>query len=157
MTVATAPTVANKIWINNWCEAKHLLLTRTDTDINRRPYAISIWQHESGQCDVGVSGTCSDVPSSKAWEVQTGSATRRGMPIAIDWIPSDIWDRFAHFIKIFREADRAANENTKATPNGPGSGKGDCRSVTCEKNQLKCSDGDRYWEKPHVSDEIAVM
>lgn len=109
------------------------------------------------------------------------------MPIAIDWVPSDIWDKFAHFIKIFREADRAANasahlefaysltfdnrlrwawtskggsfanENTKVTPHGPGSGKGDCRSVTCEKNQLKCSDGDRYWEKPHVSDDFTVI
>ncbi|PVH86116.1 hypothetical protein DL98DRAFT_583199 [Cadophora sp. DSE1049] len=92
LPVATAPTVANKIWVNNWC-----------------PYKISICEQTSGQCDIGASGTCSDVPGSKPWEAQPSSATGHGMATSIDWLRLDIWDKLAHFIKIFREADRAAN------------------------------------------------
>ena len=96
------------------------------------------------------------------------------------WVASADWYDVANAFKIFRDADRIdetahlefsyglsgsgrfrwaftsigaafADENAKVTPSGSSAGIGDCNTVACPQNDLKCSDGDRYWRNYHVS------
>ncbi|KAL2067214.1 hypothetical protein VTL71DRAFT_1638 [Oculimacula yallundae] len=151
------------IWVNNWCD-----------------YNVQIWMQFASSCPYGMDTTCKNVTGAKPWVIPPGSKTGHGQALSLNWVQLPNWEESPKKIMIYRDADAAVdktahmefsyglsfgdklrwswtaiglafeNENTKATPNGPGAGVGDCKSVTCAKNDRFCSDGNRYLKKPHM-------
>ncbi|CZT48238.1 uncharacterized protein RSE6_08908 [Rhynchosporium secalis] len=155
----------NRIWINNWCSYP-LKITR--------PIGGPCANGAAGTCNDGSGVTTSTLAAGST--TGHGSTTSFTWLPLIKWEDSPTLFQISRAADAETSVNGSAhmelsyglsfgdqlryswtavgsafaNESTKVTPNGPGAGQGDCKTVSCAKDGLFCSDGHRLLKKPHM-------